>query len=167
MVDIGNTTAFSYSAEEEKIELKQYRTAGGGNQNSITRVAAVNLSLDVSDFSGQNLAFGLFGSVSAVAAGTVTDEEQTTPADVSVDQLLPTDHVIDTDETVTVTGYTEGTDFTVRAAGIVVLASGTIPRCRNRGFGIWHDPRVDRVGYQLHQKGCGSGAGIRQRRTGS
>ena len=127
LVDIGNTTAFSYSAEEENIELKNYRTAGGGNRNSITRVTAVNLQLDVSDFSGQNLAFGLFGSVTAVAAGAVSGEAQTTPADVSLDQLLPTDHVIDTDETVTVTGYTEGTDFEVRAAGLVILASGSIP----------------------------------------
>lgn len=127
LIDVGNCTAFSYSAEENKIELKQFRTAGGGNQNSITRTEAVTLAMSVSDFSAENLKLGLFGEASAIAAGSVTDEAQTTPADVSVDFLLPTDFVIDTDQTVTVTSYTEGTDFEVSSAGIIVLAAGSIP----------------------------------------
>lgn len=127
LVDVGNCTAFAYSADEEKIELKNYRTAGGGNYNSVSRINAVNLSLTLSDFSAENLALGLFGTVSAVAAGAVADEAQTTPSDVSVDFLLPTDHVIDTDQAVTVTGYAEGDDFTKTPAGIIVLAAGSIP----------------------------------------
>lgn len=127
LIDVGNCTAFSYSATEDKKELKNFRTAGGGNYNSLTRVSAVNINMTLSDFSAQNLSLGLFGSVTAVAAGTVTDEAQTTPADVSIDFLLPTDFMIDTGETVSVTGYTVGTDFEVRAAGILVLASGSIP----------------------------------------
>lgn len=127
LIDVGNCTAFAYSAEEEKIELKQFRTAGGGNQNSITRTDAVTLAMSVSDFSGENLSLGLFGDVTADSSGSVTDEAQTTPDDVSVDFLLPTDKVIDTDQSVTVTGYTEGTDFDKTAAGIIVYAAGSIP----------------------------------------
>jgi len=127
LVDVGNVTAFSYSADEEDVELKNYRTAGGGNYNSLTRLNAVNINMSMSDFSADNLAFGLFAEIGAHTGATQTDEAQTTPADVSVDFLLPTDHVIDTDSAVTVTGYTEGTDFEKKAAGILVLASGTIP----------------------------------------
>lgn len=127
LVDVGNVTAFSYSAEEDKKELKNFRTAGGGNYNSLSRVSAVTISLTMSDFSAQNLSFGLFGAVTAVAAGTVVGEAQTTPADVSVDFLLPTDHMIDISEAVTVTGYVEGDDFQKTAAGILVLAAGDIP----------------------------------------
>ena len=127
LVDVGNCTGFSYSASQDKKELKNFRTAGGGNRNTLERVDAVTLSLTMSDFSAQNLALGLFGAVTSVSAGAVADEPQTTPADVSVDFLLPTDNVIDTDAAVTVTGYVEGTDFEKRAAGILVLATGAIP----------------------------------------
>ena len=127
LIDVGNVTAFSYSADEESVELKNYRTAGGGNYNSLTRINAVNINVSMSDFSAENLALGLFAEVSAHTGATQTDEAQTTPSDVSVDFLLPTDHVIDTSATVTVTGYTEGTDFEKRAGGILVLASGSIP----------------------------------------
>lgn len=127
LVDVGNVTAFAYAATEEKKELKNFRTAGGGNYNSLIRVTAVNINLTMSDFSANNLSLGLFGAVSAVAAGTVTDEAQTTPDDVSVDFLLPTDNMIDTSASVTVTGYVEGTDFEVKPAGILVLAAGSIP----------------------------------------
>jgi len=125
--DVGNVSAMSYSAEEETIALANYRTAAGGNYNSDTRVSAVNISMTLHDLSAENLALGLFGGVTDVAAGTVTDEAQTTPSDVSVDCLVPTDHVINTAEAVTVTGYAEGTDFVKTGAGIIVLASGSIP----------------------------------------
>lgn len=127
LVDVGNCTAFSYAADEEKIELKNYRTAGGGNYNSISRINAVNINLNISDFSAENLSLGLFGSVSATAGAAITAEAQTTPADVSVDFLLPTDNMIDTTQAVTVATYTEGVDFEKTAAGILVLAAGSIP----------------------------------------
>lgn len=133
LIDVGNATAFSYSADEDKKELKNFRTAGGGNYNSLSRIDAVNINLTLSDFSAENLSLGLFGGITAVAAGAVTGENQTTPADVSVDFLLPTDNIIDTAQTVTVAGsggtptYTENTDYEVKASGIKVLAAGSIP----------------------------------------
>jgi hypothetical protein len=126
LVDVGNATAFSYSADEEKKELKNFRTAGGGNYNSLTRVTAVNINLTISDFSADNLSLGLFGGVTAEAAGAVVGESQTTPADVSVDFLLPTDHMIDTTIAVTVTGFVQDTDYVATPAGIIILAAGSI-----------------------------------------
>lgn len=126
LIDVGNATAFSYSADEDEKELKNFRTAGGGNYNSLSRVDAVNINLTLSDFSAENLSLGLFGVVTAEAAGAVSNESQTVPDDVSVDQLVPTDHVIDTTQTVTIVGEVEGTDFEVTPAGIKVLASGSI-----------------------------------------
>jgi hypothetical protein len=71
LTDVGNVTAFSYSADEEEVALKNYRSAGGGNYNSLKRISAVNINLTMSDFSAENLAMGLFGSVTAVAADAV------------------------------------------------------------------------------------------------
>lgn len=127
LIDRGNATAFSYAADEEEVSLPNFRTTGGGNYNAITRINAVNINMTFSDFSDVNLELGLRAGVTAVTAGVETDEAQTTPADVTADFLLPTDHVVDITASVTVTGYTEGTDFTKTGAGIVVLAAGTIP----------------------------------------
>ncbi len=124
---IGNVSELSFSIEEEKKELQDFTSAGGGLYNSLRRISSVELSMTMHDYNADNLAVAMFGTASAVAAGAVSDEAQTTPSDVSTDVLVTTDNVIDTGETVTVTGYVEDTDFTVNAGGIVVLASGSIP----------------------------------------
>lgn len=127
LIDAGNVTAFAYSAEQEKIEQPNYRTAGGGNRNSIERVTAVNLSMSMSDFNGPNLSLGLFADVNTHVGAVQTDEAQTTPSDVSIDCLVPTNYIVDTTQAMTITGYVEGTDFEKVTGGVLVLASGSIP----------------------------------------
>lgn len=133
LIDAGNVTAFNYSAEQEKIEQPNYRTAGGGNRNSIERVTAVNLSMSMSDFNGPNLSLGLFADVNTHVGAAQSAEAQTTPASVAADCLVPTTFIVDTTIAVTVTGnggtptYVEGTDFEKVTGGIIVLASGSIP----------------------------------------
>lgn len=131
-VDIGNVSALSLAIEQDDITLPNYRTAGGGNYNSISRISAVNLSMTVHDYNAANLASALFGSASTVTAGAVTDESISAPTTLTADTLVETASIIDADQTVTVTTdpagttYTEGTDYTVNAAGIVILAAGGI-----------------------------------------
>jgi hypothetical protein len=126
LIDAGNVTAFSYSADQEKVELKNYRTAGGGNRNSIERIDAVTLAMAMSDFNAENLALGLFANVNSHTGGVQTDEAQTAPSDVSADCLIPTDHVVDTAQAMTITGKVEGTDFQKVSGGVLVLATGSI-----------------------------------------
>ena len=127
LVSAGNCSQITLGATEEEKKLKDYRSAGGGDANVLKRIESVTLSIVAHDFNASNIATGLFGTASAVAAGAVVDEAQTTPADVSSDFLLPTDFAIDTTQTVSITGYNVNTDFTVTAAGVLVLASGNIP----------------------------------------
>jgi hypothetical protein len=136
--DVGNCTALTLGVTEEKIELKNYRTAAGGNYNSLTRIDSVEVSMTISDFSVENLALGMFGTTSAVTAAEVANEAIAAPASLAGDPLIKTANVIDTAETVTVTSspagttFTAGTDYTVTPAGIrLVSATTTITASQN------------------------------------
>jgi hypothetical protein len=127
---VGNVSEFVYGTSEEEKALPDYTTTGGGNYNSLKRIQAVTTRIVFHDYNAENLAESLFGSSSAVAAGSVSDESITTGA--ALDYLVETASMIDTDQTVTVTSdpsgttYTEDTDYTVSAAGIVVLSTGAM-----------------------------------------
>jgi len=130
--DVGNVTNLSFSIAEDKKELKTSRTSGGGNYNAITRIDSVTLSMTMSDYNADNLAIALFGESSAVTAATVTDENISAPASLVGDPLVTTANVMDVDQTITVTSdpagttYVADTDYTVTAAGIKILSTGSI-----------------------------------------
>lgn len=129
---VGNVTALNVQIAEEKIELKDYTSAGGGNYNSLTRIDSVTMSLNMSDYNPENLAMALFGSSAAVTATTVTDESVAAPADLTGNPLVKTTTMIDTAQTVTVTSdpagttHVEGTDYELSAAGIIIIDGGGI-----------------------------------------
>lgn len=128
---VGNVSEFVYGTTEEEKSLPDFTTTGGGNYNSIKRIQAVTTRMVFHDISAENLAEALFGSSSSVTATAVSNESISTGT--ALDYLIETASMIDTDIAVTVTSdpagttYTEGTDYTVSAAGIVVLSTGTIP----------------------------------------
>lgn len=125
--EIGNCSAASFSVTSEESSLQNYR-GGGGEANKRERISAVALSVTAHDFSAENLALAIRGDVSAGASAAVSAEVQ--PGQNS--GLIATNSLIDTSQTVTVTGpsgtpsYTAGTDYTVSAAGIEVIESGSI-----------------------------------------
>lgn len=127
---VGNVTEFTYGATEDKKELKDYTSQGGGNYNAVSRIDAVTASITMSDYSAENLSLALFGTTNSVTATTVTDESITAPA--TLDRLVETADIIDTTQTVTVTSDPAGTthvvdvDYTVSAAGIFIIAGGGI-----------------------------------------
>lgn len=129
---VGNVTALNFNHTEEKIELKDYTGAGGGNYNSLTRIDSVELAITMSDYSAENLAVAVFGSASAVTATTVTDESISAPAALTGNPLVTTADVIDVDQTVTVTSdpigttHVENTDYTISPAGITIIDGGGI-----------------------------------------
>lgn len=125
---IGNTSAFSFQAETNRLSVLDFENAGGGEAASLERVTAITASATLREFSAANLALVLYGTTAAVAAGTVTDEEIVS----SEGGLTRTASIIDTSASVTVTSdpagttYVAGTDYTVSPAGIVTLAAGDI-----------------------------------------
>ncbi len=127
LVEIGNVSAASFGIESESQSLRNYR-GGGGEANKLERITAVNMSLTLHDFNSENLSLVLYGSTSTDTASSVASEVQP-GADSG---LIRTDKLIDTTQTVTVTGpsasptHTEGTDYNITAAGIEVIDGGAI-----------------------------------------
>jgi hypothetical protein len=114
--------------EETEVKLPTSRNGTGGTANSFRRIDSVTLQIKMRDYSAENLSMALFGHVTAVAAGAVTDESHT----AYLDGMLPFDYLPDPDQTITVTDgtgtttYVEGTDYELRTGGIYVLSGGSV-----------------------------------------
>lgn len=79
--DVGNVSRLTFNFTEERKQLKNFRTAAGGNYASIARVESAELSMDFRDFSAANLAMLLWGT-SATAAGVTTIQAMVNAAPV-------------------------------------------------------------------------------------
>lgn len=126
-VPVGNVDQLDFSVEEDTRELRDYTAPGGGLANRISRISAVNGTLQMRDFLAENIARAFRGSASDVVAGSVTDEAHT----AKLGQLIRTAHIqptamVATDDTGTTT-YVDGTDYEVVNAGIIPLPGGSIP----------------------------------------
>ena len=124
---IGNVDSLSLKATEEKKELKDFQNAGGGNANSLRRIQAVELSMSIRDFVGENIAMAVFGSSAAVAGSNVLNEAVV----AYLGGLTPLAHIAPTAVTVTnvagTTTYVAGTDYEVTTGGIWIPTGSTIP----------------------------------------
>lgn len=131
-IEVGNCSAFGIEHEEEELSQAQFKTPGGGEANSLSRVSSVGLTMTMVDFNKENLAIATRGATATEASAVVTDESITAPATLTLDTLVETAKVIDTSVAPVVTSdpagttYTEGTDYEVTAGGIVILAAGSI-----------------------------------------
>lgn len=129
MYSVGNVSKLEFSVSEEKKELKNFQSAGGGLANSLSRIDKVEASLTLHDLSPENLAMALYGSTTAVAAGAVTDESHT----AYLGGLVRLDNLPDLTQSITVTDgtgtttYVQDTDYTLTRAGILILSTGSIP----------------------------------------
>lgn len=130
---VGNVSELTLNFEYETKELIDFTQGGGGTYNSLERISSSGFTFTFHDYSAENLAMALYGSSAAVTATAVTDESITAPSDVETnDGLVTTASMIDTTQTVVLTTdpagttYTEDTDYTVTAAGVVLLAAGSI-----------------------------------------
>lgn len=124
--EIGNCSALNLQASEDKKNLKNFKSGGGGTQNSIIRIDTVSLNMTLHDINDDNLAMMLFGDKAAVTSGSVTGESVTgyVGALIRLANIDPSSVVV-TDDPV-VTTYVEGTDYEVTAAGVVPLVGGAI-----------------------------------------
>ncbi|MCP4342181.1 MAG: hypothetical protein GY799_25695 [Desulfobulbaceae bacterium] len=130
--DIGNTIESNLAFTQNVIKQKTSRSPGGGTYASVTRVEDMTLSITVGDWSGANLAVGLFGATTEVAGGAVADESIAVPAALTTDILVPVAKLLDIASSVTVTSdpagttHVEGTDYEINAMGIQIIAGGGI-----------------------------------------
>lgn len=125
LIEIGNCSKLDFSVTEDVKELKDFTQPGGGTQNEVRRISAVESSMTIHDISASNLARALYGAASAVATATVTDEAHN---DVNPGDFVPTNFLA-----ASITSVKKGatvlsavTDYEVRNGGIYILAGGTL-----------------------------------------
>ena len=129
MVSVGNVAELTFSHETEKKELLDYTSAAGGKANAIERVTGVTMSLKAHDVNAANLAFGAFGSTSAITAAAVLNEPHVAYKGGLVPLVFVPDLAIApvvTDVAGTTT-YVAGTDYVLTTAGIYVTTGSAIP----------------------------------------
>lgn len=83
-LEVGNCSALTFGVTEEEKKLKDFTEPGGGTRNSVKRIDTVTASFTMHDVNAPNLARALYGSVSAVASATVTDEAHTAYPDAMI-----------------------------------------------------------------------------------
>jgi hypothetical protein len=75
LLEVGNCSALNFNITEDVKELKDFTQPGGGTYNEVRRIQSVEMSMTAHDFSPENLAKALYGTVDAVATTPVADEE--------------------------------------------------------------------------------------------
>jgi len=130
--DRGNVSQLELSTTEDKKTQQNFR-GGGGNYDATSQITDVTVNITFNDFTPENLELTLRGTITDVAAGTVTSEEHT----VYTDAMTPLDYIPDfTDaaNTVTVTidpagtatPAVQGTDYDLTDQGIKPISGGGI-----------------------------------------
>lgn len=127
LVAIGNVSKLTLNVTEDKVELQDYETSGGGVIASISRVKSINVSMTANSFSPANLSVALRGTVTA-NAGTVAIVGETHEGITA--GLIQLARLPDATKTFAVlkgsTPFTEGTDYVITNSGFEVLAGGAI-----------------------------------------
>lgn len=122
---IGNAKALSLKIETERKPLLDYTSSGGGEAEALERIKSLSGDIEVSEYSPENLAVALRGTVTAVAAGAVTDESHV----AYKGGYIVLDHLPDPGQSITVTkGATTlvlGTDYDRTRDGLRILATTT------------------------------------------
>ena len=125
---IGNTSELKLAHDENVIEQPDYDSPGGGTHAEVRRINSVTASFVMHDLNADNLAMATRGTTTAVAGGSITDEEHTAHVGGLIRLLHPgADAVVLTSDD----GQTTYTDFEVTGAGIKVLASGDLATAIN------------------------------------
>ncbi|NCC25637.1 MAG: ferrichrome ABC transporter ATP-binding protein [Deltaproteobacteria bacterium] len=71
LIEIGNCSSLSFKVDEEIKEQQDFRNVGGGVLNEVRRIKGVAIDMSLEELTPANLARALYGSASAVSAGTV------------------------------------------------------------------------------------------------
>lgn len=74
---IGDVSDLKFSLSENKIEQRDHQNPGGGMRHTLRRPGAVEMDMTMHDFVGANVALALFGSATAIAGASATDEPVT------------------------------------------------------------------------------------------
>ncbi len=132
-VFLGNMSKFELTIDSEEKSALDYTNPAGGKDCSLTRINAIKLGLTFKCFDRKNLALGLFGTKTTIAAGSVVNYTGANLTKViTKDSLIPlkfkgpyTGVVVS--EPSGPTTFVAGTDYQVTSNGIYIPATSTIP----------------------------------------
>lgn len=125
MLPVGNCSALTLSAEEEVIEQQDFTTPGGGTYAEVRRIKGVKVNMTLHDFNRENIARATKGTVTGVAAGTITAEPHTAHKGALIRLAHPSPSSVAVKNGATT--YVAGTDYEVRGEGVFVTESSNIP----------------------------------------
>ena len=124
---IGNCSAFSFSPQTNDIDLADSTAPGGGTRNSVQRVTGVQYSFTMTDFSVDNFADVLRGTMETIVAGTATSED----AVAYLGGVTPLAYIATAITSVKsqdgITTYVAGTDYDLKNGALYVYEDGDIP----------------------------------------
>jgi hypothetical protein len=126
---VGNVRSARFAISEETKDLIDFTQGGGGVLDSVSRITDVQGDLEITEYSPENLALGLYGEVTNNAGGSAVSGEAHTVLEGSLTIL---DYMPDPDEDMVVKDvtdaitYVEDTDYTRTASGLIPIAGGGI-----------------------------------------
>ncbi len=130
MLPIGNCSKLELSFDEERKEMKDYSSPGGGNANVLVSVSSVKASIVNHSITAESMAIGLRGSVTYQTVAAVVDETQ---AVLGVDgELVPFDFIPDSSIAYVVknsagtTTFVKNVDYAETANGVLIIGTGSI-----------------------------------------
>jgi hypothetical protein len=139
MRPIGNASELQFTIEQDTISQQEFRSGGGGARNEIKRITGVQASLNIFDFSPENIAMVIYGDASSVAATDPLSAPSAKKQTVTSYKggLIPLDYMNVTVATVisvveapaspvTFTAAGATPDYIVQAGGIFIPESSTI-----------------------------------------
>ncbi|MDQ3160593.1 MAG: hypothetical protein M3Q51_06165 [Pseudomonadota bacterium] len=121
---IGNCSKLSFAISEGEKSLRNYLDCGGGEINSINRIESVSIQITAHDLSPENLAMALYGTASATAGGTVTDESHVITLGQAIELDFPSSAITTVKEGVTV--LVANTDYEIIDGDVVPKAGGAL-----------------------------------------
>ena len=131
LMDVGNVTEVTRNLSFNELTIPNLQTPAFGNACEFKTLDAETINIVFSCVKTENLRIALGGTKTPHTGAVQTDEEHTIPANPGC-FFVPTNFLIDTSETVTVTGasgtptFVAGTDYFVKSSGIVLTENTTI-----------------------------------------
>lgn len=89
--DLSQISKVDFSASEEKQTIPDLRSPGGGTWATYSRVGDMNLSIELRDFTNENLVLSLWGGTTPLAATAITGEAHV----VKAGKFIPAKRIID------------------------------------------------------------------------
>lgn len=124
--EVGNCSLLTFSPQVNTLSLQDFTKPGGGTRNRVDRVTEVQTSLTFHDFAGANFSRFMRGSVTTVAAGTVTDETLVAYKGGFTPLAKIANAVTTVEPAAGGTAYTAGTDYVFQDGGIFIPSTSTI-----------------------------------------